>query len=399
MNTHTQVFLNKRTTTRATLAGVFRINQDDTPTGAFSLVRCALNQLTPSHIGNAFIELVAKDLGFVRHHCFDRQILKANDGKIIDQLARSFMCKIGSFVADSFVNAPDNLLGFFAFDGSLCRFSEFALCFRHCFLIFAEEAGICDLIAVAQSSERLQTNINAYGFLIGWQGKLRAFTSESNKPLVTRSTAKTDGFRCSAQCPMELYLDRSDLAQIKFVASQCYAVAILRIAHRIVPAAAFKAGIAWVFARFHTTEESFVSQVNPNLHILQNLRMHFFQRWFFFLPQRQHRRGIVIPKRCLALCPGVFSGCQGFIVDKATKLKLGFQLRDLRFAWVNSILICFKHISIVEHFCLKCNCEIEGMTQSGDHSFNPVNRAKAPACYCKPHSVSPLYPKGKPLGI
>ncbi len=39
------------------------------------------------------------------------------------------------------------------------------------------------------------------------------------------------------------------------------------------------------------------------------------------------------------------------------------------------------------------------MTQSTVHSFDCIDRAKAPACSSKPHNLSPLYPKAEALGF
>ena len=92
MNPHTQVFGDDRTTTGTLLRRAPGIDAQHSTTGACSLVRGELHELTPGHVRDAPID----DTVPVGLHGRDVQVFKDEQPEAVDQLAACLVREVGA---------------------------------------------------------------------------------------------------------------------------------------------------------------------------------------------------------------------------------------------------------------------------------------------------------------
>lgn len=346
MYTNTQVFFDKHTTTRTTLACVTRVNSQEQSTGTRRLVGRELCKLIPSNISNTLVQFVAKDYSVILHHSRNVQIFKDNHAIGVDQLAGSLMRKIGTLVSNTFVDARDNLLALGSFWRAFCFLFKPTLCFRQFFSITSEKSRVINLFPIAQGCKARQSNVNTNSSCFIRQWLYFALTSERGKPLSCRRTADSDCLGRATEFSVQRNLDTTEFTQAELVANQLNAVAVLWVSHRVITPVPLKSGVTRFFTRLDTAKKCLKRQVNTHSDILQNLGMNNFERWFFRLPFGQHFLGIVIAQRNTVQLMTFLAGLKGLVVYPSTLFQHFGENCPLSRSWVNTIPIRFHGLSI-----------------------------------------------------
>jgi hypothetical protein len=350
MDTHGQVFGNNRMAARAHLRCASRVNQCHTTTGAFSLVHGELHELTPGHIRYAATDrLVSVDL-----HLCDVQIFKGNELVFVDQFAGFLVGEVAPALGRSFVGMAKSVNHLAAFRCAFGKLLFLALQAGDVFGVHLHPALTGDLRSVAPVGERSQPQVNADN-LVAWL----KWGPEAGTPWVPFTLARKASVPVSNRIPLDgqrldrgtnravqLYPNIPDLGEGQPVAVQPKAG--LLEGEAIVPTFTTEAREARLFlSSLDPAKEGLIGQINPLLHVLQDLRMNLRQDWSFHLPCSQELVGIVQGDRLSRLLIGFLADCQCVIVDPSAKLKHFFEARSLRTGWEKSVLVGHSHVRII----------------------------------------------------
>jgi len=168
-----------------------------------------------------------------------------------------------------------------------------------------------------------------------------------------RITLNGQGFDVSTDRTVQLDSHITDFGNGQLVAYQLEAR--LFEGERVVQALSLKAWVSWFLTSFDTAKERFERQVYALLHILQNLGMNIFQRWFLGFPLREQFVGIVQAQRLTRLLVGILTSRQRIIIDPTAKLKHSIKACSLGIRWKKAVLKCQSHRCIVAYLRLLIN--------------------------------------------
>jgi hypothetical protein len=348
MHSNRQILGHNLTATGTHLRCASGVDQYDSATGAFSLVRAVLHKSSPGHVRNTPVD----DLVSVRLHVLNVQVFKHQQAVAVNQLATFLMYKVVPAIARPLIGVVECLDRFSAFCAALWQFLFFALKAGNIQSVLLHPALTVNLLAVGQHYKRLQSEVNAYDFIRQRQWVRRDFTRKTGVPF-SRTALNGDGLDFAVYRTVHDDTHLADFGQRECIAFQFRAIPVLRIGETGVLAAALKAWIAWLVASFHPAEKRLKRQINPYLHILQDLRMYGLQWREVRLPHGQQFCRRVIVQRFAALLVGIPACCQRGIVDRTAQFKRLLKLRALRTGWFQAVFVSQSHALSVTQMRLK----------------------------------------------
>src|ERR1035441_1670752 len=161
--------------TQARLRRSARINPDQLPTGAFSLVGKHCNEHRPSRIVNG----LRQHSGAQSLHV---QILDGNHAVLIDQLPREFMLKVGPLVHHVYVGPLEQLHSLASPIASLLSPRHFALASPQTGLRVPVVPGVLNLRAIDQHGETVQPHVDPGSAVAGGKWLRRPLQTEAHEP-------------------------------------------------------------------------------------------------------------------------------------------------------------------------------------------------------------------------
>jgi hypothetical protein len=300
------------------LGRVGRVDLDQLPAGAFSLVGEHGEEPGPGRVRNAFGQSMIMD------HAVDAQVLNADDSVVVDDLPGELVGKIIPPKPDAFMNPGDDLAPPSPLGSSFSRFVQFPLRFGQGFFFLPEEPGILNESPVREHGKSVQAHVDTHGLIAGREKLRLNLAAKGHIPLAGGRAADGGRFGLAAHLPVHDDLDMADLGYRQPTVFEAAAGRNLGEGDGIVPALAFEARIAGFFARFHPAEKGFEGQIQPKDHILQNLGMgqveilgYFDSRQQFFLKE--------IAQGSLLNLPGVFTLAQQTVVEIPALLQNSFK--------------------------------------------------------------------------
>src|SRR5437764_2354429 len=165
---HIQGHLLPMSTLAACLTRIGRVDFDKLPASFFRFARQFPEEFRPRGIFNAFSETM------IVNHPVHMQVFHADHTKSIDNLAAFLVGEVITSELDTFMHTCYNLTVLASLRCAFNQFGVFALDFGQGFLFLTEKARIVDFFFVAQSSKRLQADINTH--LSGSRFKSKRFT-------------------------------------------------------------------------------------------------------------------------------------------------------------------------------------------------------------------------------
>jgi hypothetical protein len=349
MHPNAQIFGHQLLTLTTALAGIPRVNQYDALASLFRFARRVPHELIPRRIRYAFRQTV------VFEHPLRIQVLKNKRSETIEQLPAFLMGKVRALICDPLVDASDNFSAFRPIQTTLFSFGQFPLHFRQFVFFSSEKARIGDLLTIRQGSERREAKIYSNGTPI-WRKRLwRDNHTKADKPLASGRTPQRNRLDLPFDRTMQDDLDRPDLAKDERATVQSHAIAVLWIGDAVVAPKLFETGIAWVFTGLDAAKECLECRIDPNMNVLQDLRINTLQVRASSLPDRQHLDRIIQLQRFLALLPGLFACGKHLVIDPAARLKLLLKNALLAFGQAEAIFERFLHRTIVRQLHAESN--------------------------------------------
>ena len=329
MYANRQIFLNNRTTTRASLRSAARINQFTHPASIHSFVLCVLNQLTPSRISDGFSKVV------VLHHVLDGKVFKEDCSVCVHKFSAQFMSKVFSSVGNALMNVGDY---FSAFGRFVCGISS--LCFAEFDFITAKEARIVHRHTVGESGKGCETNINPHRQIVEGQGSRFHFTSKAGIPIPHRIPLYVQCFYSAFDGAMLDYFQHTNFGKEQAIVEKFKTC--LRVREAIVSSTALEARIANFFSTlFHSAKIGLKSKINSCANFLQDLRVDLREFWFFNLPIWEQLNRVETCDGFLFLFPCAFTSRQSLIENPTTKLQCLQEFGSLALGWRKAKFVCF----------------------------------------------------------
>ena len=344
MLTNRQVFGNHRATTGAFLCRASGVNVQHNTTGAFSLVRGVLHELTPGHIRNTSID----DTVPIRLHGRNVQVFKDDQAEAVYQLAAFLVREVGTAVRGAPVGVIERTQHLATLWRSFGMMFLLALKAGNVFCIAFHPALAGDAFARAQRGERLQTEINTHYFRRWGQGHCVHIARETGVPVTYRVAADRNCFDSAHNGAMQLEAHRADLREREPVAVQSDPVPVLRVNHAIVPAFTLEAGVTGRLTGFHAPKERLKGQVHACANFLQRLRKRRIQPGLFGFPARQHFDGVVARYACLTFFPDCFARFKSPVVDPPARIQCAQQGCALCRGRKEAVLISQSHDMIIQ---------------------------------------------------
>lgn len=315
MDSSLQILVNHRTAPGAQLRCVSGVNQHNTTTSAFRLVRSELHKFFPAHIRNAPVDLMVP----VGLHPLNIQVLKSDELIGINQLPAFLMGEILTPVGLPLVGVlqgADNSLALWA-----ALWKRFFLSLEAGDISFIAFHPVLagDLVAIRMHGKRCQSQINANHPVIGRQKRLVNIAGKAGVPVPDDVAPDGQSLDGSFHRAVLNQPQRADFGKHESSLSQSKPGLLEREA--IVAVAAPKAWVAGCLARFDASEESLKSQIDALLRVLQHLRVNLGEFGFGLLPGGQQLVGVIERERFLLALPGVLAGRQRFVINPAAKVQ------------------------------------------------------------------------------
>lgn len=338
MDTLGESFINQHSAPAAHLGRVARVNLYHTAASFFRFAHCELYQLIPCYIRNAFSQAM------VLNHPVNVQVLKSDKAIAVDHAAASLMSKVAPLVGDAMMNVNHNLFSFDPFRGPIGLLAQLTLRFSQGLLFFPKEAGIFDSLTIREGQESSQAEVNPYCQLAHRQRFWLNFTRETSEPVTHRIALDSQGFDRAFERSVQLDFDIPYLGD-----SQPFIQLKARLFEReaIIPTKPLKAREAIFLARLEPAKEGFISQIDPLLHILQDLRMNLGECGVIGFPTRQNLIGVVQTQGFLLLFPRLLTQTKRRIVDMPARFKGRIEFGSLRFGWKHPELVRLSHTIIL----------------------------------------------------
>ena len=262
----------------------------------------------------------------VLHHAFDVQFFNGDYAVAVDYFTGGLVNEVMPPIANPLMDTGNNLFGLPSFSGAANLLCQFALCFGKGFFFFAEETWIVNELAIGESREGFQANVNADLFFGRRQQFGADLAREAGIPLVA-DTANGAGLDCAVNRAVLTNRYITDFAQAQFALVK--AKAALGIGERVV-AVALDAGKAWSLAILNPAEKGVKSKVNANGDILQNLAVDTRQFRVFLFPFGERGLLLYFGRRLAQHFVVVLAPVQEAVVDLSTGFQCPYQSRFLR---------------------------------------------------------------------
>ena len=221
----------------------------------------------------------------IAEQILDVQFFNGNHAEAVDQPSGGLMAEVVPPIADALMDTRNDFLGFLSLAAPAFLFGKFALCLRKSLFFFAEEARVLDKLAIGQSREGFQANINTDGFLRRRQVFGFDFLAKAGEPLVV-DTPHRAGLEFTPRLAMEFSLHLSNFGKADGAIANLETV-VLGEGDAVVLAFAFETGEAWGVALLYSVKERFERKVYTMNHVLQDLAIDGFEFSVVFLPLRQ----------------------------------------------------------------------------------------------------------------
>lgn len=249
-------------TTGTFLRSATRINECDNTTGAFSLVRGVLHELSPSYIGNASVDYFAP----AGLHVGDVQLFEGDKLVTIYQLTRFLMREIVATIGGTLIRVPQRMDNFFSLWAALRKLFLLALKAGNIGGVLLHPSLAFYFLSIAKISKGSQAQVNTDDFGGGRECNRLDRAGEAGVEVANSVTLDCERLDCTDNGPMQLDSDRAYFRQDKPVTVKFESD--LRIGKRVVPSLPLEARIAGSFTSLDTAKESLECQVNSYLDIL-----------------------------------------------------------------------------------------------------------------------------------
>ncbi len=191
--------------TRLTRIG--RVHLHKLPASFFRFARQFAKKLRPRGIGNAVGQAM------IMGHMVDVQVFHADDSKAINNLAAFLMREVVTSELNPLVYTSDNLAMLPTLRRTLSKFAVLALHTGKGFLFLAKEAGIGYFFSIAESSERLQANINTDLSSNRFKSFRLTLATQRDVPLAGRGALHGTGFDFALDGAVIDHLDTPNLGK------------------------------------------------------------------------------------------------------------------------------------------------------------------------------------------
>lgn len=319
------------------LSRVCRVDLDQLPAGAFSLVGEHSEEPGPGRVRNAFGETMVVD------HAIDGQVLNADGSVVVDNSTRFLMREIVPPEPNPFMDPANHLAALNPIESPLLDFTEFPLRPGQGLFFFPEEPGVVNGSSVRERCKSVQTHVDAHGIIAGRETLGLDLATETYIPFAGRGTANRGGLGSAAHLPVHDELDLPYLGDRQLAVFEAATRRHLGKGEGVIPALAFEAGIAGLFARLDSTEEGFEGQIYAVGHVLQDLgigQVNIAGRF----DTGEHFGLLVIAKRSLLNLPGVFTLFQQTVIKIPALFQNSFEGSRLFFSREHPVSKCFKHL-------------------------------------------------------
>jgi hypothetical protein len=315
-----QFLLNLLATVGAHLGCIAGVHQHNRSASFFRFADGHADKLAPRHIHDA----LAQRAPFVRSHLLRCKVFKYDRLIAVNQFSAALVGEVRSSVCYPLVNVGQCLLAIAVLIPLLRvlgRIFELLNALEISF-VAAVETWIGNLLTIRQRSERHQAHIYTHTLGRRWQSLWLDFNREADVPLTRSSAAQCDGLDRAFDWTVQDDMDCTNFREDEAITGLPYAVPVLRVGDRIVATKTFETRIARVFGSlFHAAKERLKCEINTLRDVLQHLRMHQFERWSRFLPERQHGFRLV-PGERNALFVGITTRHKCLVINPPAFLKL-----------------------------------------------------------------------------
>jgi len=298
---------------RAILAGVAGIHSNILSTSVRSFVFKICCKLSPGYISDALGQAV------IAKHPVDAQVLNGDNAKAINNASAMLMGEVSPSIDYALVNMRYCSSSLCSSWSSFLFLRQLTLRLSQCLLVSAEKTRIINFLPSGQSGKTFKPNINTHGLIRFWQWLVFNLTGKSYKPFARAGAPNTAGLNFPFKGTVDSSLYHADFRQGDIVRVE--QVASLGVGKAVIPTLSPKPGVAWLFTRLHSSEESFEGKVNAYCHILQYLTMNSSQRWPFFLQCREGVNLVIHTKRLLLFFPSSLSLFEKMIVKPAALIQ------------------------------------------------------------------------------
>lgn len=385
VDTFRESFINQHSAPAAHFGCVAWVNQYHNAPSFYRFGRRELYQLVPCYIRNAFSQRV------VLNHPLDIQVLKSDKAIVIDQFPAFFVSKVTPFIGDSVMNVSNNLFCLAPFWCPIRLFTQFALCFSQRLFFLTKEAGIFNRLTIGEGQKSCQPQVNPNRQIADRQRLWFNFTRETGIPVADRIALNCQGLDSSLNRPVQFDFDITyfgDGQPITQLETR------LLEGETVIPAKALKAGKAVFVSGLNPAKERLKSQINPLLHVLQDLRIDLGKFWIVGFPAGQYLVGIIEAQALLLDFPNLLTQTKRRVVDLSANLKGLIKAGALRFGWKHPVFIRLSHTDILRKTRNLSNCVNSIVKFIARTGWKPVGTGQLLERIGKP-----LYPLVKTQGL
>ena len=259
-------------------------------------------------------------------HMMDRQIFERNKIKPIDEATAFLMRKVGTTIGKTLMYPRHNPPAFSALRCAFGSRRQLALRALQILLVDAQELRTGRTLARREGREMQQAHVNAYGLARSWPWRCFHVTGYRDIPLASRRATDGTRFRCAFQRAMLGNPECSHFRQLQDTIGHLTTIAVLGEGHRIVAANPTEARIpCLVRSRFAPTNVCLEGEINPQHHILQDVRMHVAECGAVRLELWQGRLLAVVRQRRLPFLPSTLPFRKKVVGQTPAFLKLVLQ--------------------------------------------------------------------------
>src|SRR5579872_7258061 len=299
-------------------------------TGALSLVREQMAELSPCRIGYALVQAslatgsIRKELARLdilagvrtRQHAFDVQSLDLDRAERLNDPAAHLMQEVVPSITDFLVHTSDHSICSLA---SRCAFPGgglLAVGFRQRFLCLPKEARIGDERAVGQSRKMMDPYVDSNRPIARGKRLSLDFTGEAGPPFARLSADRT-GLDRPSEGTMDHRLDLTDLGEADEVLADREACAW--IGEGVIVPLALETGIAGLLAGRDASEEGLVGFLDAPDDLLQHLREDGIEFRMLLFPVRKSVDLVDVGGRTSEAFIVVFAPVDAGVIDLAAE--------------------------------------------------------------------------------
>lgn len=266
MPAHVEGLADQFTAPGTRLRGVSRVDLDHFPASFLGFVGKDLHELCPTTIGDGFGEMAIFD------HTRHIEVFHGYPVVPFDKSLRGFVRVVAASASDFLMRLAKQSLRFLAPLRAFLPAGNPPLRFGETTFGFFVAARILNSLSSGQGSEALYTHVHPDGLSGLWKRLRLDFADHGDVPAIGFAN-DSRGLRLSFERAVPEDLDVSGLRESEPTVFELRAVAILRVAERVVPATPFESRIAGCFFGFHPAKEVLKATVHTTKHVLQDLRM------------------------------------------------------------------------------------------------------------------------------